>query len=76
MKSRLGAKMTETIKQFEKIGSFSDGVILARGNERILRLPGLKDVEYQFADIGKMVRREPIDYTEFEDCRTNTLLGC
>jgi len=41
--------------EFKKVATFVDGEILAHGNDRILRLPRMADIKYQFADIGKKV---------------------
>jgi len=70
--------------EFEKVTTFAeDGEILAKGNERILRLPGLADIKYQFVDIRvaalsaiiESQRPFRVDYTDFEDGTNNTLLG-
>jgi len=75
--------------EFEKVTTFAkEGEILAKGNDRILRLPGMPDIKYQFADIGKKVgvaalsaviesqRPFRVDYTDFETNEGCLHLGC
>jgi len=70
--------------EFKKVTSFAkEGEILAKGNERILRLPRMADIKYKLVEVGvaalsaviESQRPFRVDQTDFEDITNNSLLG-
>lgn len=63
------------MQEWKVIGSFGDkGEILASGNKRILRLPDIPDIHYDFKP--EMVKPRFEEWSEVEDGQNPLLLGC